>query len=125
MSEGADALVLDEAGRVLLVRRADDRCWAMPGGWVDAGESAERAAVREAFEETGLEVIVLRLLESTRRPASVHHTYECRVVGGRLRRSDESIEARFVDPDRVSEWHADHRQRLSDAMAARRYHRPG
>jgi ADP-ribose pyrophosphatase YjhB (NUDIX family) len=125
MNAGTDALVVDDDGRVLLVRRADDRCWAMPGGWVDADESAERAVVREVLEETGLEVIPLRLLESTRRPASVHHTYECRVVGGRLRRSDESIEVGFVDPDRVSVWHADHQQRLSDALAARRYHRPG
>jgi ADP-ribose pyrophosphatase YjhB (NUDIX family) len=46
MNEGADALILDDEGRVLLVRRADDGLWAMPGGWAELGETPELAVVR-------------------------------------------------------------------------------
>ncbi len=67
MNAGADALIVDSRSRVLLVRRADDRLWAMPGGWVEPGETPAAAAEREAFEETGLVVRVLALAEVTHR----------------------------------------------------------
>ncbi len=48
--------------RILLVReRADDR-WAMPGGYVDIGDSPSEAAIRETAEEAGLEVRARRLV---------------------------------------------------------------
>ena len=43
-------------GIVLIYRRNEPRAWALPGGFVDYGETVEEAAVREAMEETGLEV---------------------------------------------------------------------
>jgi len=43
-------------GIVLIYRRNEPRAWALPGGFVDYGETLEEAAVREAMEETGLEV---------------------------------------------------------------------
>lgn len=52
----AFAVVRDGAGRVLLVRRADDGNWELPGGRIDVGESASAAAVREVAEESGVEV---------------------------------------------------------------------
>jgi ADP-ribose pyrophosphatase YjhB (NUDIX family) len=61
MNVGADALVVDDDGRVLLVRRADDRLWAMPGGWVDAAETPEQGAVREV----------------SRRPACMSRSFGC------------------------------------------------
>jgi len=45
-----------EQGIVLIYRRNEPRAWALPGGFVDYGETLEQAAVREAIEETGLEV---------------------------------------------------------------------
>jgi 8-oxo-dGTP diphosphatase len=119
MNVGADALVVDDDGRVLLVRRADDRLWAMPGGWVDAAETPEQGAVREVFEETGLHIAVVRLLHTARRPRSIHLTYACSILGGELRRSDESIDVAFHQPDTVREWHADHRERVAAALGAR------
>lgn len=54
----AFAIVRDASGRVLLVRRADDGNWELPGGRVDPGESAAAAVVREVAEEAGLAVRV-------------------------------------------------------------------
>lgn len=43
-------------GSLVLIKRRDDGCWALPGGLVDWGETLEQAAVRELGEETGLVV---------------------------------------------------------------------
>ena len=48
----ADAAII-EKGQILLIRRSDNRKWAMPGGFLEVGESAASGAVREALEETG------------------------------------------------------------------------
>lgn len=51
---GADAAVIDGAGRILLIQRADNGLWAMPGGALEVGETPAAGAEREAFEETGV-----------------------------------------------------------------------
>ena len=118
MREGADALIRDTEGRVLLVRRADDGLWAMPGGWVDPGETPADAAVREVFEETGLVAVDPQLRDVSEGAVSRHFTFECRVVGGALAVSDESLEAAYLFPGDVTEWHRDHRERLRAALSS-------
>lgn len=49
-----DAAIIDDDGRILLIRRADNGLWAMPGGGFNAGETPAQGAVREALEETGV-----------------------------------------------------------------------
>ena len=49
---------------VLIERRNPPYGWALPGGFVDYGESLEQAAVREAKEETGLDVVLTRQLHT-------------------------------------------------------------
>ena len=53
-----NAIVADDAGRILLIRRTDNGNWAVPGGAIDLGESMTDAAVRETREESGIECAV-------------------------------------------------------------------
>ena len=62
----AGCAVLDAGGRVLLIRRADERIWGLPKGTVEPGETLEETAMREVREETGLQVRVLRALTEIR-----------------------------------------------------------
>ena len=81
----ADAAIIDAAGRILLIRRADNRKWAMPGGGTDVGETPAHAAEREALEETGVscEAVALvavhdsRLSGSSSRHQLYHMTFLC------------------------------------------------
>lgn len=53
-----DIIIETQGGIVLIERKNKPLGWALPGGFVDYGESLEQAAIREAFEETGLRVIL-------------------------------------------------------------------
>ncbi len=110
----ACAIVRDEAGRLLLVRRQDNGYWALPGGHLDYGESLAQAIVRETREETGLEVQIERLsgLYSAPFPdgfvlnevnQAVVATFVCRVTGGELRPGPETTAAAFFPPDALPE----------------------
>ena len=55
---------MGDQGIVLIKRKNPPRCWALPGGYVDYGESLEAAAVREAREETSLRVQLIRQFHS-------------------------------------------------------------
>jgi ADP-ribose pyrophosphatase YjhB (NUDIX family) len=59
-------------GKILLIQRRDDRCWAMPGGLVEVGETLAQAAERELWEEAGVRgraVQLLAMYDSRRWPA--------------------------------------------------------
>jgi 8-oxo-dGTP pyrophosphatase MutT (NUDIX family) len=123
---GATAVIPDGQGRVLLDRRADDGRWGLPGGWLGPNESPSGGVVREVAEETGLDVEVARLGTVEFRPASlpaaphgqVGLVYVCRILGGELRRSHESLELAWRDPrDPAIEWHVDHGERTLRALA--------
>jgi 8-oxo-dGTP diphosphatase len=103
------AAVVTSGGRVLLIRRAapeSNLSWAFPTGKVLPGESAEEAAAREAAEETGVSVTVLRLLGERVHPdTGAHIIYvACVLSGGTARRASarEVAEVRWVDA-----WEAD------------------
>jgi len=130
----AAAIVRDEAGRVLLIRRGDGRGWSLPGGLMEPGECVAEAIVREVWEETGLEVEPLRIVGVYSDPAYTHITYpngdqvhfvsttfECRVVGGTLRADgDESLDVAFFAPDALpTPVVCDHEIRIRDALAGR------
>lgn len=74
--------------------RTSPRAWELPGGYVEAGEHADEAIVREVREETGLDVHVERLVGWYRRTGFRPHrspVYACSVRGGVLRPSHEAV----------------------------------
>ena len=84
--EGANVLVTDDAGRILVVRPTyAGPGWMLPGGRVERGETPHAAAARETQEETGLEVIVERLLlVDAHETRDVSFVFAGRAVGGEL-----------------------------------------
>jgi ADP-ribose pyrophosphatase YjhB (NUDIX family) len=86
----ASALVVDDAGRVMLARRGIEPfrgMWDAPGGFMRPGENGEEAARRELEEETGLEIAVgpvLAILPDTygEGTATLNIFYLARIVGG-------------------------------------------
>ncbi len=91
-------VIRSESGRLVLVRRAIEPGygkWVFPGGYVDRGESLLDAAIREAREESGLEVALDGLVNVYSYPgaALVVIVYAARAIGGCLAIDDESLES--------------------------------
>jgi ADP-ribose pyrophosphatase YjhB (NUDIX family) len=71
-----DIIIEATGGIVLIERKNKPLGWALPGGFVDYGESLEQAAVREALEETGLHVTLVQQMKTYSAPDRDprHHT---------------------------------------------------
>jgi 8-oxo-dGTP diphosphatase len=116
----------EKRGIVLIERRDPPPGWALPGGFVDYGESLEAAAVREAREETSLEVELLGQLRTYSDPARDprKHTISTVFVAraqGAPQAGDDARTAAVVDPrDRSRPLAFDHRQILDDYLAFRK-----
>jgi 8-oxo-dGTP pyrophosphatase MutT (NUDIX family) len=100
---GVSAVVLDDEGRVLLGRRADDGGWAIIGGIPEPGEQPAETAVREVYEETAVRcvpdrVLLVQTLDPVRYPNGDRCQYldiclRCHAVGGEARvNDDESLD---------------------------------
>jgi len=110
---------------VVLVNRANPPLgWALPGGFVDCGETCEGAAVRECLEETGLEVILTGLLGVYSDPARDprQHTMSVVYTGlarnlATLRAGDDAGDVRLFPLDRLPRTAFDHDRILADFRA--------
>ena len=114
-------VIIEVGDRIVLVRRKHPPAgWAIPGGFVEVGETVESAAVREALEETGLPVTLTALLGVYSDPARDprHHTVSTVYVGraeGAPQGGDDAAEARlFCEGDLPSPLAFDHARILSD-----------
>ncbi len=99
----AAVCVIARDGEVLMIRRGTDSgygLWSLPGGFVDRGEVVESAAAREAWEETGLEVVVEDLLGLFSRPGDpvIVAAFTARETGGWLEPGPEALETAFFSP---------------------------
>jgi 8-oxo-dGTP diphosphatase len=93
-----DIIIEYGGGIVLIQRKNPPHGWALPGGFVDYGESLEEAAVREAREETSLSVELIRQLHTYSNPERDprHHTVSTVFVAaaaGELTASDDAADA--------------------------------
>ncbi len=120
-----DVIIELEGGIVLINRKNPPYGWAIPGGFVDYGESLEDAARREAKEETGLEVELLRQFHTYSEPGrdprqhTISTVYIARAKGRPLA-SDDAKEAGIFTRDNLPSPIAfDHRGILNDYFEGR------
>jgi ADP-ribose pyrophosphatase YjhB (NUDIX family) len=103
----AAAILLEQDGRVLLVRRVNEPfrgLWTLPAGFVDAGEDPARAAERECLEETGLRVQALRVKEVIAgrehpRGADFVIVYQGQLMDGELHAGDDADQVEWFPRD--------------------------
>ena len=125
-----DIIIETEVGRkngiVLIYRKNPPYGWAIPGGYVEYGESLESCAVREAFEETSLEVELIRQFhtysepERDKRQHNISTVFIAKATGGNLKASSDAKEIGiFNKSDLPSPLVFDHKKILDDYFSVK------
>jgi ADP-ribose pyrophosphatase YjhB (NUDIX family) len=125
-----DAAIFDHSGRILLIQRADNGRWAMPGGAAEVGETPSEAVVREVREETKLDVVATRLVGvyDSRRVNSpdarhlYHLVFLCEAIGGTAACTAEAVAVAYVAEEDAPGLPLlpGHGPRITDAFRAHR-----
>ncbi len=119
-------IIIEIEGQIVLIKRKNlPHGWAIPGGYVDYGESAEDAARREAKEETGLDITDLKQFHTYSDPDRDprHHTISVVFIArakGEPRAADDAAEIRVFTQENLPENLAfDHHDILNDYFKGR------
>jgi ADP-ribose pyrophosphatase YjhB (NUDIX family) len=133
LAVGCSAAILDPTGqKMLLIRRSDSGRWAVPGGYMEPGESFTEACTREVLEETGVHVhvgqlvavytsphVLLDYANENRFQLVVLH-FAAEPIGGHLRVSDETTDVGYFSREEIEQMEMSgfNRQRVNDGFAA-------
>ncbi|MHA1593836.1 MAG: NUDIX domain-containing protein [Candidatus Baldrarchaeia archaeon] len=121
-----DAIIRLEDGRIVLIKRKNppfEGWWALPGGIVEYGERVEDAVKREAWEETGIDIKIEKLVgiySDPNRDPRGHFISICYLCSGRseqMRAATDAAEVAAFHPDEIKKLKLafDHRKMLKDA----------
>ncbi len=128
---GCSAVIFDDKReKILLTQRTDNGRWCLPGGQLEAGESAAEACEREVWEETGLKVRAKKLLGVYSNPDQlviypdgnkaffVVLNFEVEVLAGELGLSNETTAFGYYSLQEMESMpmHGEHKSRIEDAI---------
>ena len=102
----ASCIVENGKGEILLIQRGygkEKYKWALPGGYVEEGESYLHAAYRETREETGLKVEIISLVLEDKVPAKTFFGKVYKKGGGKLKKfpTHECLDAKFIHLSKI------------------------
>ncbi len=119
-----DALIIYEEKIVLIKRKNPPykNMFALPGGFVDIGETVEKATIREAKEETDLDIEIIRLLgvySDPKRDPRGHTVSICFItIGyGNVKAGDDAGDVELFDIYSLPELAFDHKKMIDDAIS--------
>jgi ADP-ribose pyrophosphatase YjhB (NUDIX family) len=103
---GCSVAAFDDDGRAVLIQRADNKRWALPGGYAEVGSTPSVNGLREFREETGFDANIEGLIgvydNKSFASDAIYQFYIClfraRVTGGTATVSHETLDVRLVDP---------------------------
>lgn len=120
-----DTIIIED-NKVILIKRLNNPFkdhWAIPGGFVEYGEKVEDAAVREAKEETGLDIELTKLVgvysdpDRDPRGHTVTVAFLSKIIGGTLKSDSDAKDAKFIDISELKNMKLafDHNEILKDS----------
>lgn len=122
-----DAIILDENNDIVLIKRRNNPykdSWAIPGGFVELGETVEESCIREAKEETNLDVEIVSLVGVYSKPNrdprghTVTIAFLTKPVSGEMRADSDAKEVKKVNINNIMDVDLafDHKEIMTDAI---------